>query len=123
MKSMIMWQRVEGALVFVSGLTIFTHLGAEISWWVAFLIFFAPDISFSGYLLGSKVGSYVYNVFHVYAFGALFLACGLSMGIPMISALGALWLAHSGFDRMLGYGLKSSEGFNVTHMGSIGRAS
>ena len=120
---MIMWQRVEGALVFVSGLTIFTHLGAEISWWVAFLIFFAPDISFSGYLLGSKVGSYVYNAFHVYAFGALFLACGLSMGIPMISALGALWLAHSGFDRMLGYGLKSSEGFNVTHMGSIGRAS
>lgn len=30
-------------------------------------------------------------------------------------------LAHAGFDRMLGYGLKSPEGFTVTHLGTIGR--
>lgn len=37
-----------------------------------------------------------------------------------MSALGELWVAHAGFDRMLGYGLKSPEGFTVTHLGTIG---
>ena len=31
-------------------------------------------------------------------------------------------LAHIGLDRMLGYGLKSSEAFGITHLGPIGRA-
>lgn len=123
MNGMIIWQRVEGALVFASALAIFFFLESEIAWWLALLIFFAPDISFAAYLLGPRIGSYGYNAVHVYAFGALILACGLTMEIPIVSALGALWLAHSGFDRMLGYGLKSPENFNVTHMGSIGRAS
>jgi len=123
MESTVIWQRVEGALVFASALAIFFYLGIELPWWVVLLIFFAPDISFGAYLLGPRVGSFGYNIVHIYAFGALFLACGLTMGIASIAGIGALWLAHSGFDRMLGYGLKSPEWFNVTHMGTIGRAS
>jgi hypothetical protein len=30
-------------------------------------------------------------------------------------------VAHIGFDRMLGYGLKHASGFGDTHLGRIGR--
>nr|WP_312052333.1 DUF4260 family protein [Brevundimonas diminuta] len=33
-----------------------------------------------------------------------------------------IWLAHIGFDRALGYGLKSPEAFGLTHLGLIGPA-
>ena len=36
-------------------------------------------------------------------------------------ALALIWLAHIGFDRLLGYGLKSTEGFGFTHLGRIGK--
>jgi hypothetical protein len=34
---------------------------------------------------------------------------------------GLIWCAHIGFDRAMGYGLKSTAGFGVTHLGHIGR--
>ena len=34
-----------------------------------------------------------------------------------------IWLAHIGFDRALGYGLKYSAGFGFTHLGRIGKKS
>jgi hypothetical protein len=117
----ISWQRLEGACVCLSALVLFVFMGDGIAWWLAALLFFAPDISFAGYLAGSKVGAVVYNIVHVYAFGAVLLAIGVGVDAPVVAALGALWIAHSGFDRMLGYGLKSPEGFTVTHLGTIGR--
>jgi hypothetical protein len=45
------------------------------------------------------------------------------MGSPRLALLGVglIWCAHIGFDRALGYGLKSPEGFRFTHLGKIGR--
>ena len=34
-----------------------------------------------------------------------------------------IWLAHIGFDRALGYGLKYATGFGFTHPGRIGKPS
>lgn len=45
------------------------------------------------------------------------LALGAVLDQPWITALGFVWLAHSGFDRMLGYGLKLPEAFGHTHLG------
>jgi hypothetical protein len=117
----ITWQRFEGAGVCLSALALFAFLGDGIAWWLATILFFAPDISFAGYLAGPKVGAFAYNLVHLYGFGAVFLALGVGLGAPVLAALGALWVAHAGFDRMLGYGLKSPEGFTVTHLGTIGR--
>jgi hypothetical protein len=119
--STIIWQRVEAALVFVAGIALFWHLNDGLSWWCALLLFFAPDLSFFGYLFDARVGAVCYNLAHVYAVGALLLAWGIGMGIPILGALGALCLAHCGFDRMLGYGLKSPQGFRFTHLGVVGR--
>jgi hypothetical protein len=117
----VLWQRVEGAIIFAVGLVLFWHRNETMSWWGAFLVFFVPDLSFLGYLLGPRTGAFCYNAVHIYAFGAASLAIGLMMPTPLLVVLGALWLAHSGFDRMLGYGLKSPDGFSFTHLGRIGK--
>ncbi len=114
------WQQLEGGLVFASALCLYLT-APGFPWWVAVLVFFAPDLSFLAYLRGPKVGSVVYNAVHIYGFGAAVLAIGMATGSPGFAAAGALWLGHSGFDRMLGYGLKLPVGFDQTHLGRIGR--
>ncbi|EAR50943.1 hypothetical protein OG2516_13761 [Oceanicola granulosus HTCC2516] len=118
---MIGWQRAEGALVFLAALLLYWQMPPLLPWWAAVLIFFAPDLSFAGYALGARIGAIAYNIVHLYAFGALLFALGTLLFAPLVATLGALWLAHAGFDRMLGYGLKSVEGFEITHLGPIGR--
>ena len=64
----------------------------------------------------------IYNLLHLYGMGLLLAAAGLLMlGNGLLAITGLLWLAHVGFDRMLGYGLKEPSGFNDTHLGRIGR--
>lgn len=120
-KQFVVWQRFEGALVFVAGLILFWQAESGLAWWVALPLFFAPDLSFLGYGLGKTAGAAVYNLVHIYAFGLVLLGLGALLASPVLAASGALFLAHCGFDRALGYGLKSAEGFSDTHLGRIGR--
>ena len=100
MKTAVVWQRVEGLVIFIVGLLLWWQWNVGMPWWAAFLIFFAPDLSFIGYVLGPKVGAVCYNTVHVYAFGAIFVAIGIFLSLPFYASIGALWLAHCGFDRM-----------------------
>ncbi len=122
MKDAIVWQRVEGGLVFIAALALYGQMAPALPWWGALLVFFAPDLSFFAYGAGARIGAWVYNLAHVYALGVGPMALGGLLGLPLLSALGALWLAHSGFDRMLGYGLKAKTGFKDTHLGRLGKA-
>ncbi len=122
MRDTIIWQRVEGAAVFLAGLALYAAGDAPFSLWVAILVFLAPDLTFAGYLAGPRIGALLYNTAHVYAFGLIVMAIGVLAAGPGIVAIGTLWVMHSGFDRALGYGLKSTEGFGVTHLGRIGAA-
>ncbi len=121
MSGAVLWQRVEGALVFLGALAILTQDWQPLVWWAALIVFFAPDLSFVAYLAGPRVGAAVYNAVHLYGLGLIVMALGALVDQPLIIALGFLWLAHAGFDRMLGYGLKLSSGFQDTHLGRIGR--
>ena len=38
-----------------------------------------------------------------------------------ILSIAMIWLAHIGFDRALGHGLKYADGFGFTHLGRIGK--
>ena len=115
------WQRIEGLLIFASGLALYLAMNGELPWWVAILVFFAPDLSFFAYVFGPKIGAFGYNAVHIYGFGASVFTFGLCLDISVATSLGAIWLAHAGFDRLLGYGLKTNEGFKITHMGEIGQ--
>jgi hypothetical protein len=39
---------------------------------------------------------------------------------PIAGPIAMIWLAHIGFKRTLGLGLKYANGFRLTHLGSIG---
>lgn len=116
-----LWQQVEGGLVLGTVLVVLWFAGIPFPVWVAVLIFFAPDLSFAFYALGPRIGAAAYNTVHLYGFGAVVLMVALLNGLPALAVAGALWIAHAGFDRMLGYGLKLPSGFGDTHLGRIGR--
>ena len=112
--------RLEGLSLLLVGLFAYTEFGG--GWGVFALFFFAPDLSFLGYLAGPRVGAASYNSAHS-LIGALgVLTAGILLSVPAAVAAGIIWAAHIGFDRALGYGLKYSSGFGFTHMGPIGRA-
>ena len=93
------------------------------SWWWFGLLLLAPDLFMVGYLRGPRLGAAVYNVGHALVWPALLLAFGIPAARPMVVAIGAIWLAHIGMDRALGYGLKLEDGFTHTHLGLIGPGS
>lgn len=74
-----------------------------------------------GYLAGPRIGAALYNAAHLYAGGLALALVGLLAGSPATIAAGAVWLAHVGADRALGYGLKQPSDFRDTHLGRIGR--
>ena len=69
-----------------------------------------------GYLINAKWGSALYNLSHTIAGpAALTLIAVFRMDLsPIPYAL--IWLAHIGFDRMLGFGLKYPTHFRDTHL-------
>ena len=117
----VAWQRAEGAAIFAAALLYYLTLeGFHPA--LALAVFFAPDLSFAAYLIGPRAGAAVYNLAHLYAVGIALALWSLWAGGDAVAALGLLLLAHAGFDRALGYGLKLTEGFKATHLGRLGGA-
>lgn len=113
--------RAEGAAIFAVAILLYTKVG--LSWWLFALLFLTPDLSFLGYLAGSRSGAIVYNAAHTLLGPMAMAAAGLLLPAFILIPLALIWTAHIGFDRMLGYGLKYGAGFSYTHLGRIGRAS
>jgi hypothetical protein len=113
------WLRAEGAATFAAGLAGFLFLG--LPWWAFLLLLIVPDVSMVGYLRGPRVGAIVYNLVHDLATGVAVAGLGLAVGSVPLAAAGAILVAHSGMDRMAGYGLKFPDAFRNTHLGRIGR--
>lgn len=112
--------RVEGLAVLAAALLAYARLGGSWGWFAA--LFLLPDLSMLGYLAGARVGSIAYNAAHSYVGPALLAAVAVAAGAPALLPGVAIWVAHVGFDRALGYGLKYAAGFGETHLGRVGRA-
>ena len=104
--------RAEGAGVLVAACWAYGAVGG--SWWLFAVLFLVPDLSMLGYVRGPRAGALVYNLGHTYLAPLLLLAVGQGAGLA--TALGLIWGAHIGFDRMLGYGLKYPWAFKATHL-------
>jgi hypothetical protein len=111
--------RLEGLTLFILGTAAFSQTG--LSWWLYAIVFFVPDLSFAGYMAGSRTGAAIYNAAHTILGPAALLGVGLMLNAPIFLGIAAIWAAHIGFDRMLGYGLKYATAFGDTHLGRIGR--
>ncbi|MDM0082694.1 DUF4260 domain-containing protein [Variovorax sp. J31P179] len=112
--------RLEGLVVLAASLAGYSQLGA--GWGSFALMFLLPDLSWLGYLAGPRQGAAAYNAAHSYLGPVALLALGGLGGQPVALALGLVWCAHIGFDRMLGYGFKYASGFGHTHLGRLGPA-
>jgi hypothetical protein len=111
--------RLEGIALFV-GMTLLYYVW-DGSWWVYVLLFFVPDLSFAAYLSGPRFGALVYNAAHSYLAPMAMMTGGFATASPLLLSIAMIWLAHIGFDRALGYGLKYASGFGFTHLGRIGK--
>ena len=111
--------RLEGLALFL-GMTLLYWVW-DGSWWVYAALFLAPDLSFAAYLFGPRFGAMLYNAAHTYMVPMALMTAGFATAEPLVLSIAMIWLAHIGFDRALGYGLKYASGFGFTHLGRIGK--
>jgi hypothetical protein len=112
--------RLEGLTLF-AGMTLLYGIW-EGSWLVYAILLLTPDLSFAAYLAGPRVGAIVYNTAHSYMAPVSLMVVGFALASPLVLSIAMIWMAHIGFDRALGYGLKYNAGFGFTHLGRIGAA-
>ena len=111
--------RLEGLAIAAVTAVLYARTGA--SWWLFAALWLAPDLSMLGYLISPCRGARVYNAFHTYT---LPITLGLSAWLLHANAVvpfALIWANHIAVDRLLGYGLKFSNGFGWTHLGIKGR--
>ncbi len=106
--------RLEGLTVLMGSILAYTHLGGK--GWLFALLLLAPDLSAFGLLVNKKVGTWSYNLAHLYTLPALLLALALIGGWTFGVQLALIWFAHIGLDRLFGYGLKYTLDFKDTHI-------
>jgi Domain of unknown function (DUF4260) len=112
--------RLEGGAALATSVIGYQALGGN--WWVFAALFLVPDLSMLGYLLNRRAGAVFYNLGHSYLSPAAVALAAYLAEAPSLYPIALIWTAHIGFDRLLGYGLKYSAGFSVTHLGLSGKA-
>lgn len=108
---------LEGLVVLIASIALYGYF--DFSWLLFIILLFAPDIAMLGYLLSNQAGAITYNLFHTYVTPAVVIACGIAFSSSIVLAVGIIWIAHIGLDRMLGYGLKYVKHFKETHFGKV----
>ncbi len=98
----------------------FAYSQLDLSWWIFAACFLLPDIGMLGYLVNPKAGAISYNLFHHKGLAVVLWIIGSITGILSLSVAGIILFSHASFDRILGYGLKYSDRFHHTHLGTIG---
>jgi Domain of unknown function (DUF4260) len=116
--TVLLYLRLEGLAVAAATFALYAHTGA--SWWW-FALWPVPDLSMLGYLSKPCRGARIYNAFHSYIVPGVLAISSLLFHTPALMPFALIWINHIGVDRMLGYGLKYSDGFGFTHLGLIGK--
>ena len=107
----------EGFVVLCAAVLLYRETGA--SWGKFVVLFLAPDLLAIGYVFGRKVGAHTYNLGHTYTAPFLLWLICLFGHQPVLLPLCLIWIAHIGFDRLLGYGLKYDTAFKATHLNRV----
>lgn len=94
---------------------------AGFSWWWLFVLFLVFDVSAVGYIVNPKMGAITYNIGHSIITPLLLLGIYFLHRQSWELLVALAWLFHIFVDRAVGYGLKYSDDFKHTHLGSIGK--
>ena len=88
--------------------------------WVLFgLLILAPDLFMLGYLAGPSAGAFVYNFGHSLIWPVVLVGLAVFGILPGALAVGLIWGAHIGVDRIFGYGYKYPDTFGHTHFTEV----
>jgi hypothetical protein len=118
--SVVLLLRLEGLVAAAVSAALYARSGA--SWWLFAALWLAPDLSMLGYLTGRPCwGARIYNAFHTYLLPVVLALGGLATHTHALVPVALIWINHIGVDRLLGFGLKYSDGFGFTHLGKLGR--
>ncbi len=109
--------QLEGFAAMVIACSLYGHYHFSLTWFAA--AFLVPDLSMVGYLVNRQVGAVCYNAVHTYLVPLAFLALVVLTGHQNLLWMPLVWIAHIGFDRALGYGLKYGDSFSSTHLGRL----
>jgi hypothetical protein len=110
---------LEGAALLVGSLVLYGELG--VSWWLFVLLFLAPDLALLAYLGKDKrLAAMCYNIAHTYVLPVGLFVLGFIAERGWMMGLALIWVAHIGFDRLLGFGLKYPTVFKPTHVQQAG---
>jgi hypothetical protein len=120
-KSMDITIKIEEAAITAVSIYFLSKFNLGLPVWAMVLLFFSPDLSMLGYLVSTRIGAFTYNLFHHRGLALALLATGFIMHLDILITGGLLLVAHSSFDRMLGYGLKFTDDFKHTSLGWIGK--
>jgi hypothetical protein len=112
----LMILRAEGAILLAASSAAYGFQDA--TWWLFATLFFVPDVFMLGYLFDKRFGAGLYNLGHSTILPAVVTGLGVLMSAQLAVAIGLIWLAHVGFDRAVGYGLKYPDAFKNTHLGA-----
>ena len=110
--------RLEAVLAAGGAIAAYAYLGFP--WWLFGALILVPDVAMFGYLGGPRLGAMTYNLAHTYIAPALLAGLGYLFHEPLVWGLAAIWCAHIGLDRVLGYGLKLAGDFKHTHLSGAG---
>jgi hypothetical protein len=119
MGSVLTLLRLEGLAMAAVTAVLYAKTGA--SWWLFAALWLTPDLSMLGYLAGPCWGARFYNAVHTYVVPAALAISALLLKTPALLPFTLIWVNHIGVDRLLGYGLKYSDGFGFTHLGLLGK--
>ena len=103
----------------LAALAVFLSRFLGFAWWWFAVLFFAPDASMVGYLAGPRVGAFTYNLVHHKAVAVAVYIAGYFASSHAMQLAGLIMLAHSSADRVLGFGLKHTDSFKHTHLGTM----
>lgn len=99
--------KLEEVALVVLSLYLFSLLPFD--WWLFGLLFFAPDVSLIGQVVGHRIGAISYNVVHHKAVAVAAYVVGGLFGLPFLSLAGVVLLGHSSLDRVLGFDLLDAD--------------
>lgn len=116
MKNML---RIEEAMQFALAIFLFNQL--PFAGWIYAAVFLTPDISMLGFVFGTRIGAYSYNLVHHKGMAIIIYLLGAYTSANVVMLAGLVLFGHSAFDRILGYGLKYPDNFKNTHLGWIGK--
>ena len=66
------------------GMSIFAFNQLDFAWWWFLVLLFTPDIGMIGYLINSKVGALVYNIFHHKGLAILIYVTGVYLANDIV---------------------------------------